>query len=117
MVTQQAQLEAELIEHAEYLSFTRQCLAKIKQYTETDEHLQLLTSAVLESWPDQRRETAVAIREYWTFRDEISMQNGVLFKSDRVIIPKKLHSEMLRRIYWSHMDTQIHTGLADTPLT
>ena len=102
-VTQQ---EAELIDQAEYLNVTSQRLAKIKQYTETDEHLQLLTSAVLEGWPDQRGETAVAIREYWTFRDEISVQNGVLFKSDRVIIPKKLRSEMLRRIHWSHIGAE-----------
>lgn len=38
------------------------------------------------------------IREYWAFRDEISVHHRVLFKCDRVIIPMRLHPDM--RIHW-----------------
>ena len=43
------------------------------------------------------------MRECWTFRDEISVQNGVLFRGQKVIIPKSLRPEMLTRIHSSHV--------------
>lgn len=101
-VAQQEWMEAEQVDQTDYLNVTSQRLAQIIQYTETDDHLQALKSTVLEGWPELRGQTPIAVREYWAFRDEISVQNGVLFKSDRVIIPKKLRPEMLRRIHLSH---------------
>lgn len=40
---------------------------------------------------------------YWAVRDEISVQDGVLFKGQRIIIPRSLCPEMLRRIHISHI--------------
>ena len=45
----------------------------------------------------------MAIRDYWAIRDEISAQDGVLFRSQRVIIPKSMRPEMLRRIHYNHV--------------
>ena len=39
------------------------------------------------------------LRQYWSYRDELSIINGVIVKSDRVVIPKKLRSEMLKRLH------------------
>ncbi len=63
----------------------------------------MLKTVVLEGWPDCREETPIVIRGYWAIRDEISVQDGVLFRSQRVIIPKTLRPEMLRRIHYSHI--------------
>lgn len=62
---------------------------------EMDEHLK---SAVLEGWPDQRGETLIAIREHSASRDEISVQNGVLFKGD---------SHRSYHIHWSRMGAEV----------
>ncbi|CAG2249181.1 unnamed protein product [Mytilus edulis] len=35
-------------------------------------------------------------------RDELTVQNGLIFKGERVIIPKTLRSDMIRRIHSSH---------------
>ena len=42
------------------------------------------------------------IRDYWNYREEISLDNGLLFKSQRVIVPKAMRSEILSRIHSSH---------------
>ena len=34
--------------------------------------------------------------------DEISLHNGLLFKSQRVIVPKTMKSEILSRVHSSH---------------
>jgi len=42
----------------------------------------------------------LSIREYyWPFRDDITMQDGVVFKAHRVIIPKSMRKKMLNRIH------------------
>ncbi|KAJ8004076.1 hypothetical protein DPEC_G00155030 [Dallia pectoralis] len=63
----------------------------------------MLKTVVLEGWPDCREDTPIVIRGYWAIRDEISVQDGVLFRSQHVIIPKTLQPEMLRRIHYSHI--------------
>ena len=58
---------------------------------------------VLTGWPYMKEEKPFTVREYWTFQDEISVQNGVLFRGQVVIIPKSLRPEMLTPIHSSHV--------------
>ena len=46
------------------------------------------------------------IRPYWNYRDEITIIDGIVFKSQKIIIPKALRSEMLGRIHTGHMGVQ-----------
>ncbi|KAF7238387.1 hypothetical protein EYD10_14900 [Varanus komodoensis] len=87
--------------HSDYLNVTDQRLPQIKQHTGIDESLQVLKSVVWTGWPDSKEEVPLIVREYWTFRDKI--QDGILYKGPRVIIPKSLRSEMLERIHASHI--------------
>uniref|UniRef100_A0A8C7JBX1 Gypsy retrotransposon integrase-like protein 1 n=1 Tax=Oncorhynchus kisutch TaxID=8019 RepID=A0A8C7JBX1_ONCKI len=100
---QQEQQDVQQINQADYLNVTDHRLAQIRQHTDKDEHLQSLKSMALAGWPYLKEETPFTVREYWTFRDEISLQNGVLFRGQKVIIPKSLRPEMLTRIHSSHV--------------
>uniref|UniRef100_A0A8D2J594 Gypsy retrotransposon integrase-like protein 1 n=1 Tax=Varanus komodoensis TaxID=61221 RepID=A0A8D2J594_VARKO len=91
------------INHSDYLNVTDQQLHQIKQHTEIDKSLQALKSVVLNGWPDSKEEVPLIVREYWTFRDEIGIQDGILYKGPRVIILKSLRSEVLKRIHASHI--------------
>ncbi|KAJ8006345.1 hypothetical protein DPEC_G00134270 [Dallia pectoralis] len=102
-ILQQEQYDTAAIQQTDYLNVTSQRLTQIRQHTEKDECLQTLKTVVLEGWPDCREDTPIVIRGYWAIRDEISVQDGVLFRSQRVIIPKTLQPEMLRRIHYSHI--------------
>ena len=46
------------------------------------------------------------IRPYWNYRDEITVIDGIVFKSRKIIIPKALRSEMLGRVHTGHMGVQ-----------
>ncbi len=71
--------------------------------TSRDPVLNCLKRHVLEGWPDDQIDCPLEIRSYWTFKEDISYQDGLLFKSDKVIVPKVLRSEMLSRIHESHL--------------
>ncbi|GAA6096806.1 uncharacterized protein K02A2.6-like, partial [Tachysurus ichikawai] len=100
---QKEQGEVQLINQAEYLNVTDQRLRTIREHTERDEALQALKTVVLAGWPDEKERTTHIIREYWPYRDEISAQDGILYRGQKVIIPKSLRPEMLKRIHSSHI--------------
>ena len=72
-------------------------LAEIRGSTAGDHVLQELLEKTQNGWPSERDEVNNELKQYWSYRDELSIINGVIFKSDRVVIPKKLRSEVLKQ--------------------
>lgn len=113
---QQEQEDLQYINQAEYLNVSDQRLEQIRRHTDTDDCLQSLKSMVLVGWPEAKEATPHCIREYWPFRDEISGQNGILFRGQKVMIPKSMRPEMLARIHSSHIGGDACYRQAKKPL-
>lgn len=47
-----------------------------------------------------------SVKPYFPFRDELSLQNGLIFKGERLVIPLKLVPTMLHKIHSSHIGIQ-----------
>ena len=62
----------------------------------------ILNSVTMTGWPDERKSVPEEIRGFWSYREEITADNGVLFKLDQVIVPSSLRAEMLRKIHKAH---------------
>ena len=52
------------------------------------------------------KETPGLAQCYWNCRDEITEIDGNMFKRAKIIIPKPMRQEMLRRIHTGHMGIQ-----------
>ena len=76
------------------LQFRDQTLADIKDETRKSPVLNCLKDIVYVGWPDNIKDVPTQIRQYWSFRDEISVENGILFKGTRVIIPPVLQKNI-----------------------
>ena len=50
-----------------------------------------------------RQSRSPAVRQYWSYRDELTCLDGLLFKGDKIIVPKTLQSEMLEKIHETHL--------------
>ena len=82
---------------------------KLKQFqdkTEDNPVLQDLKHTVENGWPTNKRAAPLTIAPYWNCRDEITISEGILFKGERVIVPKNLQPQMLSLIHSSHMGTE-----------
>ena len=99
-------LDLEDVNTAEFLRVSNDGLKNIQRLTKADKQLQCLKRTVLEGWPETKQQVEHLIAEYWTFRDEIGVYNGVLYKGDRVIIPTALRKELMKRIHASHQGEQ-----------
>lgn len=79
---------------------------QIREMTNCDPVLQTLKTIIHTGWNDRQEDVPVAVRDYWNIRDELTAQDGLIYKSNRVVIPKVLHPEMLSRIHSSHLGTE-----------
>ena len=60
---------------------------RLQQSTAKDDTLALLKHTVQHSWPQTITELPPELRPYWTSREEISIEDGILLKGERTIIP------------------------------
>ena len=51
-----------------------------RQATSNDPTMQTLSKVIRGGWPDTREEVPISTRSYWGFRDEITLQDGLIFK-------------------------------------
>lgn len=102
----QLQLEVESICHAEHVRMKESTHRKVKNASQTDQTLQVLMSTVLQGWPEHRRDTPTAIHSYWNYRDEITAQDGVLYRGSRVIIPRTMRPDMLKKAHENHQGAE-----------
>ena len=79
---------------------------EVRKHTHADDTLQTLLTTILTGWPAKKDEVPVCIHAYWGYRDEITAQNGILFKGPRVIVPQSLRTKMLARTHSSHQGAE-----------
>ena len=67
----------------------------IREETSKDATLQLLAKYIRNGWPMDRKKLPKELHPCWNYRDELSMEDGILWKSYRILIPYTMQMEML----------------------
>ena len=97
-------LEVNKVQLTAHLPISQERYSKSQQATANDPTLQALTTVVRNGWSCHRRELPLAVREYWSCRDEISEIDGLLFKAQKLIVPQSRREQLLEFIHESHQD-------------
>ena len=87
-------------------SMEQEEIRELQRETELDEELQLVMKTISNGWPTQRSQTSSTLHPYWNFRDELCIENGILFKNTKIIIPKTLQRKYLDKIHNGHQGIQ-----------
>ena len=69
------------------------------QETNKDEELQSLKHYISTGWPAKRSQIPVSLHPYWNFRDELTVESGILMKNSKVLIPETLKQKYLKQIH------------------
>ena len=80
-----------------------QTLQEIKDSTERDPVLTALKDVIIYGWPDSKTELSPNLSPYWSYRDELTVDDDVIFKGLQVLIPSSLQSVMLQRVHIAHL--------------
>lgn len=71
--------------------------------TGKDDELQLLIKFINQGWPHDKNKLPEAIKGYHTYSNELSVSKGLVFKGERLIIPKSLRKLVLEKIHYAHL--------------
>ena len=93
----------EEISMCKHLPIVEVTVQKIKQATKNDSTMEVLVSVVKGGWPESKRHVPDEIVDYFTFREELSVQDGLLFKGHRL---QSLRTEIQVRLHSSHLGIQ-----------
>ncbi|CAJ1049307.1 uncharacterized protein K02A2.6-like [Xyrichtys novacula] len=85
------------------LPVSEEKLHKFRSASAEDPEMQLLKNIILRGWPKERSAVPKLIQPYWTFRDEITHADGLMFKAAKLIVPNQMRQEMLNKIHESHL--------------
>ena len=98
--------EVESIHAVDYLAISEQQLSEIKQETAKDPTLQTLKNVILRGWPENSSSVPKEVSEYFNVRDELAVQDGIIFKGKRCVIPKTLRQKVKEKIHRAHIGIQ-----------
>lgn len=100
--SENTQGDFELVNMVSFLLIREERLGKLKEETEKDDTLQTLKTVITRGWPEDKLQLPAELAPYFSFRDEMSVQDGLLFKGERVVVPSSLRSEMKMAVHSTH---------------
>ena len=65
--------------------------------------MQALQNMIVQGWPETRSACEQSVLEYWNHRDEFSIEEGLIFRGQKIVIPKSLRAEMLKQVHTGHL--------------
>ena len=98
--------EAEEIDMVSYLPLRDTTIQEIQKHTETDPDLQALATIIKDGWPESKDKVKPQLQCNCPSREELTIQNGVIFKGERLVIPAALRSTMINKLHSSHLGLQ-----------
>ncbi|UYV64550.1 K02A2.6-like [Cordylochernes scorpioides] len=87
----------------ETLSVCSDTVLRIREESSSDPILCEVKKLILNGWPPNKNQTSMLTREYWNFREELTVQDGIILKNDRIVIPNKLRAEMIMKTHQGHI--------------
>ena len=91
-----------LVNFLQYSSIEERERDEMLQETNKDEELQSLKHYISTGWPAKRSQIPVSLHPYWNFRDELTVECGILMKNSKVLIPETLKQKYLKQIHQGH---------------
>ena len=94
------------------LSARSNSLNQLRLATQEDDELALLKYTITQGWPSTIKEIWSVIQPYWTFHEELTIEDGLALKRTRIVIPNKKHEVVLKLIHKGHLglnNCKLHT--------
>ena len=81
-------------------------LRRARRATAADPVLQKVREYVEKGWSTSKQYLPPDVVPYYSLQSEISYQNGLLFKSGRIVVPQTLREDMTKRLHSSYLGVE-----------
>ena len=95
-------LPTELHQNIHTLNFHPDRLLIIQGAIEHDPVHLAVYRMTLNGWPNRLQDVSCLAHHFWSLRDELTIEDGVLLKGNRVCIPPELYDRTLYDLHDSH---------------
>ena len=99
----QRDMEIEVVNMVAFVPISAERPSEIRAATQTDKKLQTLINAIQTGWEQNRHDVPGDIVHYFSFQDELSTQDGLVFRGERVIIPESLQRQTSHNGFTHHI--------------
>ena len=86
----------------QYSSIEERERDEVLHETSKDKEFQSLKHYISTGWPAKRSQIPVFLHPYWNYRDELTIESGILMKNSKVLIPETLKQKYLIQIHQGH---------------
>ena len=97
--------EEKTVKHDIHFITTKSCpidISTIQDATMKDTELNRLKDIIYKGWPQFRKQCPQELWEYWNFRCDLVIEDGLILKGDRIVIPETLRGETLDMLHTGH---------------
>ena len=77
-------------------------LNQLRVSTPADDELALLKHTIIQGWPSIIKQVPPVLQLNWMFR-ELTVEDGLILKGTRIVIPAKKHEVILKMIHEGHL--------------
>jgi len=99
-------LEVAGIDHTSTLALPAERLHQLQHASADDPVLCELRKTILQGWPECKAGVTEALHAYYDFRDELTVEDQLVFKGPVVVVPAALRKEMMAACHDTHIGVE-----------
>ena len=77
-------------------------LQELRLATQSDASLHSLAKTAHKGWPQSKKDCPEQLLDFWSFRQEISKEDGLVYRNQRLIVPHSERLETLKVLHLGH---------------
>ena len=93
----------EIVNNVFYTPIKKQRLQEVKAATQVDDVLTTLKLVILDGWPNTKQDVPPSVIPYFDYRDELTVQDGIILRGERVVIPTSLRPDLKAKLHAGHL--------------
>ena len=87
---------------------------EFKTATDDDPVMQKLKETIVNGWPNDYKESPKELSDYWQHRDCLTTENGLIYKGEKMVVPKTMRNLVKQKIHEGHLGINKCTVRAKT---
>ena len=93
----------ELDLRVDFIRFSTNKVNELQTHTALDPTLNKLKEVIIKGWPDTIQELSADMRPYWSIRDQLAVEDGIIMKGPQVVIPAPIRQDIMRQLHTAHL--------------
>ena len=95
--------EADRVHNLTFNSVKQRKIEQIRNSCKIDPEMQELMKVIYQGWPEHKADDPEIVRQYFSFQDELTTQDGIVMRGERLMIPKELRTSMKIKCHAGHL--------------